>query len=131
MTAKIDVNAKINEAVIEHLVRAFYDQVRADDILGPIFAAKITGDWEPHLQTMMAFWSSVMLTSGGFKGRPMEKHQALPNIKPEHFSHWLKLFEQTARDICPKDVAEAFVFKAQQIAISLQRGLGIYPVPIQ
>ena len=119
--------AEIDEALIENLVRTFYDRVRADAVLGPIFAAKITDDWEPHLQTMMAFWSSVMLTSGRFKGRPMEKHQALPNIQPEHFSLWLALFEATARDVCHQNVAENFVRKAQQIAISLQRGLGLIP----
>lgn len=117
----------VTEEIIETLVRAFYDRVRADALLGPIFADKVTGDWEPHLQTMMAFWSSVMLSSGRFKGQPMQKHAAIPDLHSEHFSHWLSLFQKTANDVCDEPVAKAFVSKAQNIAASLQHGLSIRP----
>ena len=46
----------IDEAMIERLVRGFYARIREDELLGPIFAARIA-DWEPHLQRMFAFWS--------------------------------------------------------------------------
>src|ERR1700710_1913835 len=56
ITAEISERTGITEAMIERLVRAFYDKVRADPVLGPIFAARID-NWEPHLQQMFAFWS--------------------------------------------------------------------------
>ena len=71
----------IDEAMIERLVRSFYVRVREDAILGPIFAAKIE-DWEPHLQKMFAFWSSVALMSGRYHGQPMARHLPLPIERP-------------------------------------------------
>ena len=97
----------IDEAMIERLVRAFYERVRADEVLGPIFAARID-DWEPHLQRMFAFWSSVTLMSGRYLGRPMMKHLPLP-VDSEHFDRWLALFGQTARAMCPPAAAAHFI----------------------
>ncbi len=113
----------VTEATIERLVRAFYARVRDDDVLGPIFAAAIPGDWEPHLQTMMAFWSSVMLKTGRFKGAPVQKHMALRALRAEHFAHWLALFRATAHEICPGAAAEDFIAKAENIADSLRRAI--------
>ena len=55
---------RVSEDGIRQLVDAFYVKVQADPELGPIFARAIPGDWQPHLNKMYAFWSSVMLTSG-------------------------------------------------------------------
>ena len=56
LAAQIVARTGITEGMIEQLVRAFYARVRADDVLGPIFEARIR-DWEPHLAQMFAFWS--------------------------------------------------------------------------
>jgi hemoglobin len=111
----------IDEAMIDRLVRAFYARVRADETLGPIFAARIT-DWEPHLQRMCAFWSSVALMSGAYHGQPMQKHLPLP-VDARHFDRWLALFAETARDLCPPKAADCFIERAQKIAESLELGL--------
>ena len=113
----------IDEAMIERLVRHFYAQVRADALLGPIFAARIT-DWEPHLQRMCAFWSSVALMSGRYSGQPMQLHGAL-SIDAEHFDRWLALFDAAAREVCPAPAAEFFIVRARQIAASLELGIAI------
>lgn len=111
----------IDEAMIDRLVRAFYARVRADETLGPIFAARIE-DWEPHLQRMCAFWSSVALMSGAYHGQPMQKHLPLP-IDARHFDRWLQLFAETARELCPPKAADCFVERAHKIAESLELGL--------
>ncbi len=121
ITARIQAETAIDEAMIERLVRSFYPRVRDDDLLGPIFAAKIT-DWEPHLQRMCAFWSSVALMSGRYHGQPMAKHLPLP-IDARHFDRWLALFEESARDLCPPEAAEHFVMLARRIAESLEFGV--------
>ncbi len=113
----------IDEAMIERLVRGFYSKVRDDALLGPVFASRIA-DWEPHLQTMCRFWSSVMLTSGTYKGQPLPKHVPLP-IDKQHFAHWLELFEETARELFPEAVARQFVERAQRIGESLQLGIAV------
>src|SRR5690606_8724137 len=39
------------------LVNAFYDKIRKDDLLAPVFNT-IIKDWEPHLEKMVQFWST-------------------------------------------------------------------------
>lgn len=111
----------IDEAMIERLVRAFYAKVRTDDLLGPVFTARIR-DWESHLQRMCAFWSSVALMSGRYHGTPMAKHLPLP-VDAEHFDRWLSLFEATAREGCPPEAAQHFLERARRIAESLELGI--------
>ena len=119
--AEIVERTGIDEAMIERLVRAFYAKVRQDNLLGPVFAARIA-DWEPHLARMCAFWSSVALLSGVYHGQPMEKHLPLP-IDSGHFDRWLALFEETAREVCPAAAAAHFVERAHRIAESLEVGI--------
>ncbi|MES2835011.1 MAG: group III truncated hemoglobin [Pseudomonadota bacterium] len=121
LTADIRRDTGIDEAMIEALVDAFYDKVRADPLLGPIFAARIR-DWAPHLEQMRLFWSSVALMSGAYHGRPMPKHLPLP-IDASHFDRWLALFEQTARAVCPPAAADHFIERARRIALSLELGV--------
>src|SRR6185437_6098456 len=111
----------IDEMMIEKLVRRFYERVRADAALGPIFSERIT-DWEPHLQRMCAFWSSVALMSGRYHGQPMQVHSPLP-IDAGHFDRWLWLFEATAREVCPPKAADHFIQRACRIAQSLEYGV--------
>jgi hemoglobin len=121
ITAQIAAHTGITEAMIEQLVRAFYAKVRTDEVLGPIFEARIA-DWEPHLAQMFAFWSSVVLMTGRYHGTPMAKHIRLP-VDAAHFDRWLGLFEQTAREICPPEAEAHFVERARRIAASLELGV--------
>jgi hemoglobin len=121
LTEDIVARTRIDEAMIESLVRTFYARVRKDALLGPVFAARIV-DWEPHLERMCAFWSSVALMSGRYHGQPMEKHLPLP-VDSRHFDRWLALFVQTARDICPPAASEHFIERANTIAQSLEMGI--------
>jgi len=111
----------IDEAMIERLVHGFYDRVRADAMLGPVFAAHIK-DWGPHLDRMVQFWSSVALMTGAYHGRPMQVHLNLP-IDARFFDRWLGLFEETANDLCPPAAAAHFVERARRIADSLELGI--------
>ena len=123
MTARIARETGIDEAMIERLVRGFYAKVQADALLGPVFAARIA-DWEPHLQRMCAFWSSVALMSGRYHGQPMQAHLPLP-VDAAHFDRWLALFEETARELCPPVAADHFIERARRIAESLELGIAL------
>ena len=114
----------VTEGLIHTLVYAFYDRVRADPDLGPVFDRVIT-DWTPHLAKMCDFWSSVTLMSGRYHGTPMSAHAAVPGIEPRHFTRWLELFRRTANDVCPPDAAALFVDRAERIAQSLQTGIAV------
>jgi hemoglobin len=110
---------------IDHFVEAFYGKIRADGLLGPIFAERIA-DWPAHLARMKAFWRSVLHNSGEFAGNPMLKHMAIPGIELRHFSHWLELFYQTLREAEPTSDATALVAgRARMIADSLLTGIAM------
>ncbi len=121
ITGGIVSQTGIDEATIDRLVRQFYANVRRDPVLGPIFCDRIT-DWEPHLQRMCAFWSSVVLMSGRYHGNPMVKHLPLP-IDAVHFDRWLALFEETSRKVCTPAAAAHFNERARRIAESLELGI--------
>ncbi|MEO9231475.1 MAG: group III truncated hemoglobin [Devosia sp.] len=113
----------ITEAQIERLVREFYTRIREDDRLGPIFESKLGGQWEPHLLTMIDFWSSLMLTTGRYSGRPLQKHLALDMVQPEDFDIWLRLFRETAISVGGDNFAAAFLAKAERVAASFKMAM--------
>lgn len=121
ITAELRAKTGIDEPMIERLVHRFYDKIRLDPVLGPIFDARIS-DWPTHLGRMCAFWSSVALMTGRYHGSPMQVHSRLP-IEPSHFAQWLTLFRETARAECPPVAAEHFIERAERIAESLQLGI--------
>jgi len=114
--------AGVDEASIRQLVHTFYDRVRHDALIGPVFDAQID-DWDEHLEKLCAFWSNVVLRTGRYQGRPMQKHLRLP-IEAEHFDRWLALFRMTATEIMPPDSAAIFIDRANRIADSFELGIG-------
>lgn len=130
-TAAITARTGLTETVIARVVHRFYDRVRADPVLGPIFAERIS-DWGPHLAQMERFWSSVALMSGRYKGAPMPAHLGLP-VDWVHFAHWLALFRQTLDECCTPEGAAHMEERAKRIAKSLHmavedhRGKGQVP----
>jgi hemoglobin len=121
ITATIMAETGIDDEMIERLVRAFYGAIRNDDLVGPVFAQRIS-DWEPHILRMCEFWSSVALMSGRYHGQPMQKHLHLP-VDAQHFDRWLQLFERTAHEVCPPAAATHFIERARLIAQSLELGI--------
>lgn len=108
----------LDEDMLHNLVYCFYEEVRRDPLLGPVFAARIT-DWEPHLARMVAFWSSVALMTGSYHGRPVQAHAQLL-VAPAHFERWLDLFRSTARMTCTPAGAAHVIERAERIAGSLR-----------
>lgn len=119
------LTAGITEPMIRQLVETFYAEVRQDPLLGPIFETRVH-DWPEHLDKLSAFWSSVVLMTGRYKGRPMPVHMAIPEISRTHFERWLTLFRATALTVCPEPAAALFIDRAERIAESLHLGISIH-----
>lgn len=111
----------ITEEEISILVDRFYDKVRQDDEIGPIFNA-IVSDWPHHLAKLKDFWSSAMLRTGRYQGHPMMVHLQLP-LDPIHFQRWLALFEETAEEVLSPINAADILDKAHRIARNFQAGI--------
>ena len=76
---------------------------------------------------MYAFWSSVMLTTGRYKGNPVARHLVIPDMKPELFERWLTLFDAACSELFDDATSEAFRIKAERIAESLKLALFYRP----
>ena len=79
---------------IKLLVDVFYEKVRNDDLLSPIFENTLNGKWPEHLEKMYRFWETVLLGKHSYIGSPFIPHANLP-VNERHFHHWIKLFNQT------------------------------------
>jgi hemoglobin len=113
----------ITEDALGRLVGRFYAKVRLDTLLGPVFDSAVE-DWPEHLERLQAFWSSIMLTSGRYKGRPLPAHlKHADAMTPERFERWLALWEETTAELFPADAAAALQLKASRIAESLSPGI--------
>lgn len=115
----------IDDALISRLVEGFYDTVRRDASLGPIFERHVK-DWSIHLGRMKNFWASIMIESGRFNGSPMQKHIAVGGLNAEHFSHWQRIWGETLTRLVPDAVAEErFRQAARRIGESLLTGIEV------
>ena len=113
----------LDEAHLATLVDRFYEKVRADPMLGPVFNAAVH-DWDEHRRTLVSFWSSVALGTQSYRGSPMSAHRPHP-IRGEHFDHWLELWRETAREMLEEDAAVRMIDYAERIGRSLRMGLGL------
>lgn len=76
------------------LVHGFYNKVRKDPLIGPIFEDVAQVNWDEHLPKLVNFWSDLLLGEDSYRGRPFPPHIPL-NLQPSHFERWLSLFIQT------------------------------------
>ena len=111
------------ESALPALLARFYDRVRQDDQLGPVFNDGVA-DWDHHLAVLCDFWSSVMLASGRYKGNPVQAHlKHASRINPEMFGRWLAIWNRTTDEMLSAPVATAMQAKAARIAQSLDLAL--------
>jgi hemoglobin len=120
---------KITEDQISNLVDSFYAKVRLDHEIGPIFNA-IVDDWPHHLALLKDFWSTVLLTTGRYKGDPMITHLQLP-LDPGHFERWLTLFAETATETLPREISANVIAKSQRIAQNFKNGIAFQRIGTQ
>lgn len=101
------------------LVNSFYEKVRENAILGPIFTEVAQIDWDKHLPKMYDFWSAILLNEKNYSGNPMQKHIALSNKTPltyNEFNEWLQLFIKTVDSLFAGRTAELAKYRAESIA---------------
>lgn len=115
----------IDDALVSDIVERFYETIRHDDRLGPIFAGQVH-DWPAHLARMKDFWASIMIESGRFNGTPMQKHISVGGLDAADFAHWQALWDQTVTKLAPSAVAlDRFRQAARRIGESLLTAIEI------
>lgn len=106
---------KTGEDIIT-LVDAFYKKVLIDPLLGYFFNTVIKLNWEVHIPIMYKFWESILLNKGTYTGNPMIKHIQLDKkatLLKEHFTQWIKLWEETIDEYFTGEVAQEAKKRAQ------------------
>lgn len=104
-------------ADIKIFVDSFYSKIRADQLLGPVFALRIPDEqWGQHLNKMYGFWNTVLFFERDYKGNPFAKHIGLP-VENAHFQQWVSLFHQTIDEHFNGDRADETKRRARNIAM--------------
>ena len=110
-------------ADIECLVNGFYERVRGDELLGPIFDDVAHTDWARHLPKMYDFWEGVLFGVAGFQGNPLAVHRELASRVPmgtREFGRWLDLFHEHVDTLFSGPCAEGAKARAFRIAAVMQ-----------
>lgn len=117
----------VDEEGIHRLVHAFYAKVMGDRVLAPVFGREIAPqEWPAHLEKMCDFWSSVLLRTRRYGGRPLPPHLALADISDAHFARWLALFRETAHEVMTPDGARIVTAMAERIAHSFRLAVAFH-----
>lgn len=112
---------------IRAIVRAFYEGIDRDPILGRYFADV---DLEAHLPRMVTFWSSLVFQTGQYRGRPFSPHARMPGLTREHFGRWVDRFHRTVDARHAGPLAERMKARAEQIAGVFQVKLGLWTASV-
>jgi len=100
---------------IKLLVNTFYDKVREDDFLAPVFNERIQDNWRQHLEKMYRFWQTVLLEEHTYFGSPFPPHANLP-VDHAHFQQWLTLFTKTLDELFAGEKAKEAIWRANKMA---------------
>jgi hemoglobin len=115
---KQDISTRVD---IEKLVDAFYEKVKTDELLSPVFSHV---DFPKHMPTMYNFWSSLVFGDQSYSGNPFMRHKDLP-IDRNHFDRWLTLFVETVDQMFEGKQASEIKQRAQSIAALFQHRMGL------
>jgi len=116
--------AGLNELLIRRVILSFYEKVRRDPLLGPIFEGAIGDEWDPHVERIILFWLTASGLQRRYDGRNfMPAHLRHSSIHPDQLPRWLELFRETAAEHCTPEGARALIDIAERMAQTLKIGL--------
>lgn len=118
------------EEEVANLVHTFYAKARKDPGLGPIFEEHVI-DWDAHFVQMTNFWSAQLRGTSRFRGAPMPKHIALPELSAPLFEKWLQLFKETTHELGNPGLQQHADVIASFIATRLWQGYQMSNYPDQ
>ena len=108
---------------IELLMEKFYDKVKRDDTIGPVFNDVAKVNWTHHIPIICDFWETLLLDAASYRKNVMEVHFILNRkipLEEKHFRVWLKLFTETVDECFAGEIAELAKKKAKSIAALMQ-----------
>ncbi|MDF4204870.1 group III truncated hemoglobin [Maribacter sp. SA7] len=117
-----------NREDVRVLVHTFYDKIKQNTMLGPIFNGHITDEqWPTHLSKLTDFWESNLFGVRTFRSSPSKAHVNVDknlhhSISQDHFAQWLQLWFETLNELYEGELAE----RAKQMARRMSTGQYIH-----
>lgn len=97
------------KAGIRAVLDDFYGRVKADPLLGPVFASRID-DWDKHLEKIERFWGFQTGGPEKYEGG-MGRHIGLP-VDMNHFDKWIDEWTISCRKLLQEKEAGEMVMVA-------------------
>jgi hemoglobin len=117
--------AGLDPELVRRVVDKFYEKLRNDPALGPVFEGVIGNNWDAHMERIHAFWLTATRLGEGYEGRNfMPAHLKHGSIKAALLPRWLLVFAETAKEICPPEGAVVLVDIAERMGDSIRISLG-------
>ncbi len=107
-----------NKEDIVILINNFYEKIRSNELMGPIFNEIAHVNWAHHLPKMYDFWNMALFDKPGYVGHPLKPHLELNQhfkINNEHFKTWLILFNSSVDELFTGPMAEEAKQRAKSI----------------
>ncbi len=105
---------------LHRLVKWFYAKARYEPLLEPIFTAHVEV-WSDHIARITEFWARATGGPSEWSGG-MGRHFFM-GLSPEHFTAWLRVWEENCRELLPEPEAGDMSGLAHRIGEDLQRML--------
>ncbi len=117
-----------NREDVRLLVHTFYDKIRKDGFLGPIFEMHLEGKWPAHLEKLTDFWETNLFGVPKFRGNPQRAHAIVDRnidygVTQEHFAHWVEMWHKTIDEMFVGGRAERAKMAAERMAQGLFLGV--------
>jgi hemoglobin len=110
---------------IKLLVNTFYEKIRGNELLSPIFNLKIQDRWPEHLEKMYRFWQTVLLQEHTYYGSPFPPHAKLP-VNQAHFDTWLEIWHKTIDDNFIGEKADEAKWRGDKMAVMFLSKIDYY-----
>ena len=120
MKVKGDINTRND---VKQLVVTFYEKVRRDAVLGPIFN-QVISNWEEHFDLLTDFWETQLFLQRKYDGNPVTAHQEVDDkinnsITSEHFGLWLNIWFETIDQLFEGETSWIAKNRAQKMSTML------------
>ena len=113
-----------NREDVSLLVNVFYDRIRENELLGPIFNLHIKEEqWPDHLEKLTDFWVTALFGIVCFKGNPTIAHKTVDynlnhTIAQYHFEQWVSLWHSSIDSLFEGQLAN----RAKKTSENMARG---------
>jgi hemoglobin len=118
------VEAGLTEPLVCEVILSFYEKVRVDEVLGPVFTEAIGNDWTAHTERIILFWLTATRLGRGYDSTGfLPAHLRNLSIRSDQLPRWLQLFGETARELCSPQAASVLIEIAERMAETIRISL--------